>query len=492
MALAEYFHRSAVAASQVVAGFDEDAIRRRLCDVTVGISLGESPTTEGLALADLAVRLLARLYPAVILGGRAGELADLAGQINPNIEIGTSRPDVLIAIGDDAPADATRVIYAGSDGWVARLSSTAPVSAGDSSNPFGAGTAACLAVANVFRAVFLDGESQLDGDTQLSALDFVTGSEAKPGIVDLDDLDVGEAVLVGAGAIGHGALWAFKRLPCRGQLHVVDHEPIELSNLQRYVLATRKDEHRLKTELAEGHAGTIEIVGHPTHWENFCAETGYHWERVLVALDSARGRRAVQASLPMWIANAWTQPGDLGVSTHPWTETGACLSCLYLPQRASDGEDSIIAQALGLVDMQMEVRRLLHTGQPVPRALLATIEEQLELPAGAADAFNGRTLRELYVEGVCGGALVSLDQMGRPRQDVHVPIAHQSALAGVLLAGRLVAERLGVTPNQTSVARINVMHPVGEELAQPMQKDPRGICICQDPVYRAAYDGKWR
>ena len=128
----------------------------------------------------------------------------------------------------------------------------------------------------------------------------------------------------------------------------------------------------------------------------------------------------------------------------------------------------------------------------MPRALLTTIEKQLELPAGAADAFDGRTLRELYIEGLCGGTLVSLDQLGRPRQEVHVPIAHQSALAGVLLAGRLVAERLGLVPDQTTVTRINVMHTLGEDLAQPMQKDPRGICICQDPVYRAAYEGKWR
>ena len=73
-----------------------------------------------------------------------------------------------------------------------------------------------------------------------------------------------------------------------------------------------------------------------------------------------------------------------------------------------------------------------------------------------------------------------------------MPIAHQSALAGVLHAGRLVPERLGVVAEQTSVARINVMRPLGEDLAQPRQKDPRGICICQDPVYRAAYEAKWQ
>jgi hypothetical protein len=93
---------------------------------------------------------------------------------------------------------------------------------------------------------------------------------------------------------------------------------------------------------------------------------------------------------------------------------------------------------------------------------------------------------------VCGGALIALDKVGRPHQDVHVPIAHQSALAGILLAGRLVADVLGAGPSDTSVARIDVMRALGDELAQRAQKDLRGICICQDPVYSSAYDTKWR
>jgi hypothetical protein len=139
----------------------------------------------------------------------------------------------------------------------------------------------------------------------------------------------------------------------------------------------------------------------------------------------------------------------------------------------------------------MEVRRLLVTGQPVPDALLTTIEQHLGLSPGSAASFAGRSVRDLYVEGICGGALIGLDQVGRPGHDVHVPIAHQSALAGVLLAGRLVADVLGAGPKDSVVARLDVMHPLAQDLLQPIQKDPRGICICQDSVYRAAYDAKW-
>jgi hypothetical protein len=50
---------------------------------------------------------------------------------------------------------------------------------------------------------------------------------------------------------------------------------------------------------------------------------------------------------------------------------------------------------------------------------------------------RGRPIRELYVEGVCGGGLIPLGVIGLPRQELHVPLAHQSALAGVLLASAL-------------------------------------------------------
>jgi molybdopterin/thiamine biosynthesis adenylyltransferase len=488
VALADYFRRSAIAASQVVAGFDEEAIRQRLQDVRVGVIVGDAATPEGVALADLTIRLLARLYPTLVLSGDSPGLALLAKEINPNIEISDEGADVAIAIGVDAKATADSTIFAGSDGWIARVSAAGPLATGASANPFGAGAAACLAVANVFRAVFLTDQPDLDENASVSALDFTTSCATTA----FEDVDIGEVVLVGAGAIGHGALWALERLSANGRVHVVDPERIELSNLQRYVLAKRDDDGRSKTEIAGQHGGALELVAHETDWQMFCQEDGYAWERVLVGVDSAAARRAVQASLPRWVANAWTQPGDLGVSVHPWTNDGACLSCLYLPHGQSLSDDKIIAETLGLQGMELEVRRLLYTGQHVPAAILATIEHHLELAEGAAVAFAGRSLRELYVEGICGGTLIALDRVGRPRQEVHVPIAHQSALAGVLLAGRLVADALGVGPSDSSITRIDVMHALGQELVQPVRKDPRGICICQDPVYRQAFDAKWR
>src|ERR1700674_2055845 len=60
MALADYYARNALAASQVLAGFDEERIRMALESVRVGLAIGTDAAqcSEGRALLDLLIRLL--------------------------------------------------------------------------------------------------------------------------------------------------------------------------------------------------------------------------------------------------------------------------------------------------------------------------------------------------------------------------------------------------------------------------------------------------
>ena len=73
-------------------------------------------------------------------------------------------------------------------------------------------------------------------------------------------------------------------------------------------------------------------------------------------------------------------------------------------------------------------------------------------------AFEGRPLRALYTEGFCGGAVIPLGEPGTPANEVHVPLAHQSALAGVLLAAAGV--RMGLSGRADSVVtQYDVLKP---------------------------------
>ena len=164
MALADFFPRDAVAISQVLQGFQTDAFTEKLEGVRVAIAFGEEAATsrDGRELLDLSVRLAARLYPGLTFttvpaGDRfADELMALAGSINPNIEASkTGTANVGLSVGLDAPAVDTPTVYAGCDGWLARVGTEGPYGTSDLGNPFGAGFAACLAAANLFRFLFL-------------------------------------------------------------------------------------------------------------------------------------------------------------------------------------------------------------------------------------------------------------------------------------------------------------------------------------------------
>ena len=153
-------------------------------------------------------------------------------------------------------------------------------------------------------------------------------------------------------------------------------------------------------------------------------------------------------------------------------------------------EDAIIAEAFGVPNRIMQIRLLLYQQQGVPRDLLQAIAAARDVSLDRLLPFEGRPVRSLYTEGFCGGAVIPLGQMGAPRADVHVPLAHQSALAGVLLAAYAVADALGGLTG-SRITQIDVLKPLRSVHTRPAAKDPRGICICQDADYRAVYERKF-
>lgn len=497
MAIADYYDRAALAAAQVIGGFDEAAFKKRLEGLSVGVSWGPSAveSPEGRALLNLLVRLLARLYPSISFASAdqasplTSELITLAQSINPALGTATEAVNTGIAVGSDAPAF-EETLYAGSQAWDALLSWEAPQPVGDTPLPCGAGAAACLAAADLFKRLFLH-------DWQPRVLKSLRFSTAQRCLVDsepdgsVEALSAIDAVLVGNGAIGNAAVWALGRASLEGVLHLVDAETIELSNLQRYVLGTRGDETASKVEVASQYFNNgVKPVTHASTWDQFVAEHGYRWDTVLVALDSAAARRQVQASLPRRVINAWTQPGDLGISVHSgFGGTGACLACLYLPANAVPNEDELVAQALKIPELVGDVRTLLYSGKQVPRSMLESIARNFDRPIDDLLPFAGGNVRDLYVEGICGGGIIPLGEAGLPEGELHVPLAHQSALAGILLAAALISE--ASTPPTTQVTRIDVLGPVSEFATQPLLKNEGAHCICDDSDYRSAYQEKY-
>ncbi|MBA7465453.1 E2 ligase fold family C protein [Bradyrhizobium sp. CCH5-F6] len=504
MAFANFFGRSATAASQVLANFQLEDFKARLSAHVVALSFDDAAvnSAEGRASLDLAVRLLARLYPALAahpVGSTAGEyaarLGELARSINDQIELqdGLANADIVVNVGATAVA-AADVINIGSDGWRALLSRQRPVGSGSTKNPFGAGAAACFGAANVFRRMFADQlpRGDLDDLIDLSLSTYLQGAGAGSELPERCDL--GDAYLVGLGAIGNGAVWALSRVPgLAGVLHLVDHENADLSNLQRYVLTTQDDIGRSKVKLARTMftQDGLKVRAHPKRWADYVhGRSKWTFERVAVALDTAEDRIALQASLPKWIVNAWTQDVDLGVSRHNFADGGACLACLYLPTGAVKNEHERVSEELRIPDAHMEIRNLLQTDQPVSEPFVRRVATAFGVPFEELEMFVGQPVRTFYRKAVCGGLMVNLTG-GNSAGTAVVPMAFQSVLAGIMLAADLVKHAIGMPTAPTTATRVNLLRPLAPVLADPRAKDPSGRCICDDRDFLEAYRRKY-
>lgn len=508
MALAEFFDKAALAASQVLQGFDRAHFEDTLNSRPIGVAFDDSAvcSREGMTTLELTVNLLSRLYPriAIVPSGTVSEEAtehfvSLARSINPKIDIERSLEgaDICLAVGDSVVTGAARIVYIGSDGWVTRVSTSGPRGTGATDNPFGAAAAACFGAANGFRAVFSPQlpNGGLDEDFSVSLLDYDPASP-EPYNPELGSVNLGESYLAGLGAIGNGMVWALSRVPgLRGELHLVDHEEVDLTSLQRYVLTKMVDVGTSKVALTQGllRSKDLKVHAHPERWGAYlAARDDWNLEQVAVAVDSAEDRRAVQAALPRWTVNAWTQPGDLGISRHGFLDDHACLMCLYLPEGEQKNEDEIVAEAIGLSDCKQEVRQRLYLGTPNDRQFLERVATAKGIDLGQLVPFEGKTLRDLYVEGVCGGAVLGLSDGSADDARAEVPMAFQSALAGIMLAAELVAhaDEIKDTPPPVET-RLNLLRPVAKVLSFPVAKNTSEKCICQDVDYVSAYRTKY-
>ncbi len=498
MAVARFFERNYAAVGAALS-ISRDALERTLAARTIGLLCG--PDVEGDAnarwTAEMTVALLARLYPRLSLEAPpalADALTTLAVAINPLVEIVRGDDvETAIVIGGRRSPLPPNAIFAGARGWVAHVART-PVPAGGPENPYSAGAAGCIAVGEVFRHVFRASLRPWvePRDLAFSLLDYGRDAGAS---LPVPDVDLSEVAFFGLGAVANGALWALGRhRALRGITWLVDAETVDLSNLQRYVLTLDVDEGRSKPALAaEALRGTgIEPRPRASELEEFAEgyPAGFSIPTVCVSTDDVPARRATQALLPRTVLNGFTGDRSLGTSWHRFSDDAACLACLYHPDHPGKDHTQIVGERLGLGRQRASL--LWATRAPLPDQDLRTIADHLGASVADLAPWRGRALHDLYSDVVCGS--VALDVRGIGRLET-VPLAHQSALAGVLMAAELVKrshpELETVSQPERLVSWDDVLRPPPPAGRWAHRRSRAPGCFCSDRDYQAAYRRKW-
>lgn len=505
MALANFFDKSAVAASYVLSNYDRSDFERRLIESTVEIAYDYAAinSKEGKATLEMIIKLLARMYPKLIITELGSDiesywlqLEGIAQGINPNIHISNDQPAVSVCVGNTAIERDVPVFYLGSDNWIINFSDTKPVGSGSSENPFAAGAVACYGAANIFRHVFKDQlkNAQYDTDFSLSLLDYELKERSE--IDDASSIEgkkicLKETALIGLGAIGNGVIWALSKITLlEGTMYLIDPEEVELSNLQRYVLTDQSTIGRYKTDLAMALLANsgLTLVPYQGDWAAFLnSRNNWKVDMALVAVDSAEHRISIQASLPKNIVNAWTQSDDLGISRHFDFDKDACLGCLYPPVVGIKSESLLIAESFGLPHEEFSIRQMLYNNELIDESWINRIAQAKSMPQETLVSYIDTPIRDFNSKVVCGGIM-----LGEVNKQAETPMAFQSVLAGILLAAELIIENenLRLTPLE-NVTKLDLLSPIKEFMNEMVLKPSNSRCICQDDDFRNRYQSKY-
>jgi hypothetical protein len=466
----------------------------------------------------LLVNLCARLYPKIHIvapNAVAATCQALALRINPACEftIGTAPTSATLSWCCAAPS--TDAILCGPSAWEVLLDLP---DAGrlNKTNMLAALAAASFGAAALFRLVFREFLTHGRWGPEPARWNILTNDPTAPTPPDLpSNIPLGRIHLVGAGAVGQATAYALARVSATATITVVDPETISLPNLQRYVLSFDADEGVSKCAIIERELAStkIETVSVEANWsadgsENIGAQV------ICAAVDTAELRIALQAALPQRLYNAWTQPDDIGWSRHERFGLEPCAACLYWPTRPRPNYHELVARAL----RQHELRILAHLtfkvpvdvplnpaqipklpNYPVPpeaegwssRTLLEDVATALEVQPSDLAIWKGLSLQDLYRDGICAGALIRKQVTDVP-VEMAVPLAHQSALAGIMLATQLLVAawpELQAYRPEAIESRLDLLATLPQITARPRQRTPK--CLCNDSDFVARYHAKW-
>jgi hypothetical protein len=486
VALAPFFERvyGAVGGHLQVS---RESLKSTLEKITVGVKCGAKLKQNDMWIAELSTNLLSRLYPRIAIIGSEPEcssLRNLATRINPNIELVHEAPGSTTLCVGSACVDGGLYPHAG--GWVASVIHSGPRATG-ARNPYSAATAATLACAEMFRRIFL--KSGPEQDFSISLLDFSSTSGAT---LTLAGANLGEVQFVGVGAIGNAALWVLAHHEgLQGRLSLVDPEKLTLLNLQRYVLGFYSDASRPKVILGQEALvpSELSIEKYESSLEDYArAHGGLNIPTLCISVDNVAARRSAQALLPRLVINGWTGEQALGSSWHIFSKDAACLACLYHPHGPGMSATEQAAKALGLSAERAAV--LWVTPQTLNDDDIEKAAKSLGVHVNELDPWRGKRLGDLYTDVVCGA--IPLDVAGVGRVET-VPLAHQSVLAGILMAVELLKRThpklCSMSQPETLVSWDDILRPPPRIWCKPRARE-KG-CICGDEDYQGAYKSKW-
>lgn len=298
------------------------------------------------------------------------------------------------------------------------------------------------------------------------------------GRIDLLDVpvDLGQAYLAGAGAVGNGlavGLTCFPRLS--GLLAVCDDDQVSEANIQRCVLFETRHINSPKADIlaeAIGHSNPFlktsafhgRLQFHPDKKKD---PTGRWLKTLIVGVDSPRARRELQTEIPREVFDASTSGATEIVFHHHRQPTElACLACIYHETPLENAHEHHVAESLGIPVGFVKESRV----SDAAAKLIASKYPELDKTALAGMAYD-----TLFKQ-LCGAAELKTES----GKQVVTPFAFVSTFAGLVLALELVLRAHGLKRDFNEWRLSPWASPVMRR--RRMQERIAGCTFCSKPT----------
>lgn len=245
-------------------------------------------------------------------------------------------------------------------------------------------------------------------------------------------------VLIGAGGVGNGFLWALSDVPSAGRIRVADTKVVSDSNLNRCLYFDEADLGKPKVEVLASKvklAGAELVPFHGSFKELLAQEPGNLVRRVFTTVDSRPARRAIRSELPLEILDASTTDlSSVVVFSERQPTDKACLSCIYKHVPEEDEHERAVAKSLGLTVAEVQLQ-IITTG--MAEKILTKYPDRGLAVADLVGVAVDSQFRNLCGQGV-------LEQAGG--EQTLAPLGFISNLAGALLVIELLRFDSGAKP----------------------------------------------
>lgn len=474
--------------------------------IGIYISIDWYNSINGKIALGYLVDILMRMFNTIIIEVDGINVPDLhlatlmkkAESMKKNIILGnTNVSTISIMIGNDYKQKQCH-IYISCNGWEAYSGyEMIKIKAEESLvNPIGACLSSAFGAAEVFKCILKEelesANKKLDfKNNRFSAYtyDHINSCRSpgeNPALPEY--INIGETLLVGAGAVGMAFISILRYLDnIGGNLTIIDNEIIDASNLDRYIGVYADSIDKYKTNVAKAslsHLQDLSIIEINSKYQQYVESFGRVIDLAICTVDNDETRQELQCDLPRILLNGVTGQSTFTVSHHDFINDG-CLGCLYPIEKDKFVNEEKYSQALGI-----PVGNFTYSYEnniPLTQTDIDKLIKYLKNPEINSTLKAGITLREfLSNHEICG----RLNIPGSTQ--IQGTIGFVSAVPGILLAAELIKERYYKNYVLNNSFHSDTLASPSNHSLQLRKKVSECSSYCYDPIMQQVYKGKYR